>query len=551
MTAKRGPWIAAAALALVFGAQAWIASLDESVTWDEPGYVAAGYVNWVEGDYRLNRDHPPLMQKLEALPLLFMDVEAPPLDGEGGIDGAPGIDWDRDVNPRASYGRAFFFRSGNDPVALARASRAPVVLLGMALVLAIFAFTRALVGSEAALVASALAAFDPNLLTHGRLATEDLGCALFLFVAAWTLWRWLAAPTLGRALVCGVATAAALLSKYTGLLVLPIDAVLLAIAWWRQPPARPWRRTLGEGLAMAGCTLGVVNFAYGFGFFLDRYATGVLHLYPELAPQHLHYFFGQVSQTRFWYHAIASLAIKTPLSVWALGILAALAVARAPAARRHLPVILVPPLVVLLASCFDVSSPGVRRVLPALPFLLVFASLAVVAAPRAERADAPRLSRVAVWGLVALSALEAARTFPHHLPYLNPAFGGAERGPYVLDESNVDWGQALPALARWQREHREQLDGERLTLLYFGVADPAAYGVDAVPLDLQELADPPPGVVAVSSHYLAFFRKIAVASGQPTDWLSRYEPTAKVAHAIWIYRFPADTGTRPPNDGPR
>ena len=70
---------AAVVLALLFGVQVFTGSLDKSLTWDEPHYVAAGYANWVFDDYRLNADHPPLMQKLQALPLLWLPVEPPAL----------------------------------------------------------------------------------------------------------------------------------------------------------------------------------------------------------------------------------------------------------------------------------------------------------------------------------------------------------------------------------------------------------------------------------------------------------------------------------------
>ena len=61
---ERLAWAAALLLGLAFLVQERVASLDESLTWDETGYVAAGYLNLVDDDYRLNADHPPLMQKL-------------------------------------------------------------------------------------------------------------------------------------------------------------------------------------------------------------------------------------------------------------------------------------------------------------------------------------------------------------------------------------------------------------------------------------------------------------------------------------------------------
>ena len=129
---------------------------------------------------------------------------------------------------------------------------------------------------------------------------------------------------------------------------------------------------------------------------------------------------------------------------------------------------------------------------------------------------------------------EAVATYPHHLSYLNRAAGGSERGPHVFDESNIDWGQDLPALAAWQREH---LPDEPLRMLYFGSADPAAYGVRAVGFDVSLVEAPPPGTYAISAHYLVFFRKLAALTGADADWLTRFEPIGRAGYSIYLYRF--------------
>ena len=181
----------------------------------------------------------------------------------------------------------------------------------------------------------------------------------------------------------------------------------------------------------------------------------------------------------------------------------------------------------LFASFFDVTNPGIRRVLAALPFLLCFAGLAF-AAPR------PRWVTVVAALLLAGSAVEAVRAWPHHLAYLNDAVGGSRAGPRITDESNVDWGQELPRLAAWQREHAPD---EALRLLYFGSAEPAAYGVRAEPFDLADVEHPRPGLYAISAHYLAWFRKLEALEGADADWLDKYAPVDRIGQSIYIYRF--------------
>lgn len=518
--------VGAAACAFTFLLQVFVGSLEKSLTWDEPGYIAAGYVNWVRGDYRLNTDHPPLMQKLQALPLLFLDVSAPPVDDD--LFGAG-------RNPRATYGRRFVFGSGNDVARITRWARAPVMLLGFSLIFCVYGWGRQLYGPVVALLPTALAALSPNLVAHSKLATEDLGCAALMFCAVWTFWWSLQRARTVRSLSCGAVTGIALLSKYTALLLVPTYLLLSALAWRRRPnPTEPVQ--LLRNLALVGAVaFVVVGLAYGLRFRPDLYWEGVFRIYPDVNPDYSYYFWGRVWDEPRWYYALASLVIKTPLSTLLLLAMGALGAVCARNRDANSWFVLIPALVVLAASCFDITNPGVRRVLPALPFLLLFAAAAPRALPR-------RSGALAISLLVAWSALTALHIFPHHLSYLNAAFGGPERGPYVLDESNIDWGQDLPALAEWQREHPSS---EPLRLLYFGTAQPSAYGVRAVVFDLAQVEEPPSGTVAISAHYLAGLRKLQARTGADADWLSKYEPVAKAGHSIFIYRFPSARSPHP------
>jgi hypothetical protein len=502
--------LAALALAALFLAQAIPASLDESLTWDETGYIAAGYANLWQGFYGLNADHPPGMQKLSALPLSVPN--APLADAPRFLESE---------NPRAAYGREFFFGTGIDVEAASLRARAPVLLIAAGLVLAVFAWGRSLFGTRPALLAATLAALCPPLLAHGRLATEDMGCTAGMFVAVWMLWRATLAPSLSRAALCGIAVGGALLTKYTALLLAPIFVLL-----WLAPPAAGRRLPIGHVLLVTGIALGVASFGYGWTPRPDLYLGGILRIYPDIGDDYFFYFAGQVSDEAFAVHGLASLVAKLPASALAcLGLGAGLALR-----RRDTPGaiwLLVPPAVVLLASALDITNPGIRRVLPAVPFLLLFAA----SAAKDVQGQTHRVTLVAI---VIAAVLEAGFAYPRHLAFQSPLAGGAEGGPYLFDDSNVDWGQDLPALARWQRQH--QRPDETLTLHYFGSAEPAYYGVVAQPFDLDQLEDPPPGLYAVSAHYLVFYRKIALLDGADSDWLSKFTPVDR-ARSIYLYRF--------------
>jgi hypothetical protein len=511
---RRPAALLSGALALLFLAQALPASLGESLTWDETGYIAAGYANLWQGDYGLNADHPPLMQKLSALPLAGLVADAPPANAPRFLETS---------NPRATYGREFFFGHGLDVEAATLRARLPVMGLSAALILALYAWGSALFGAGPALLTAALAALCPPLLAHGRLATEDMGCTAGMFVAVWLLWRASEQPSWTRTVACGLAVGFALLTKYTALLLAPIFVGL-----WLLPPPGARRLPLPRAAALTGVAFAVVSLGYGWIPRPDLFFAGIGKIYPDVAPDYSFYLAGRVSESPFALHGLASVALKLPLSALVLLGIAGVRATRAGREGARSAWLLLPPAVVLLASAFDLTNPGVRRVLPAIPFLLLFAGQA------AFRPRHPAL--VATLALLAGGAgLEAAAAYPHHLAYLNPLGGGTRNGPYVFDESNVDWGQDLPALAAWQRAH--QREGETLRLYYFGSAVPAAYGVDAVRFELDQVEAPPPGLYAISAHYLVFFRKLAVLRGLDSDWLTKYEPIDRAGSSTWLYRF--------------
>ena len=100
---------------------------------------------------------------------------------------------------------------------------------------------------------------------------------------------------------------------------------------------------------------------------------------------------------------------------------------------------------------------GVRYLIPALPFVYVVAGLGVASI---HARPARWRSRGCLWML-----LPAMTIWPDHLPYFNELAclpsragdirleGGAACGTEWLNDSNVDWGQALPSLKEWLDRH--------------------------------------------------------------------------------------------------
>lgn len=138
---------------------------------------------------------------------------------------------------------------------------------------------------------------------------------------------------------------------------------------------------------------------------------------------------------------------------------------------------------------------GLRHVLPVYPFLFVAIGVAAAAAVR----HWPRWGAIAVGVLWLGLAAETIGAYPDYLAFFNVACGGSRGGIRLLSDSNLDWGQDMPAVAEWQKDHPDV----QLYLCYFGRADPEYYGLRCmmVPdtLESGRVRYPLPGVLAISA----------------------------------------------------
>jgi hypothetical protein len=201
-----------------------------SPTLDEPGHYRYGY-RILRGVAERWDDSKMPVSALNALPcFVFEKTGAPILD----LDEFSGpCDW--------------------------TLARAPTLLGGLALGLAIAAWSRALYGWPGALVSMGLFAFDPNLLAHSTLVTTDVFGALFLLLSLRAFARWLEVPGIRNSVLLGLSVGAAFISKYTAA-YLPV--IFLVAAFW--PRAKPAQgaghrmRISGAAIALA-LILAVIN----------------------------------------------------------------------------------------------------------------------------------------------------------------------------------------------------------------------------------------------------------------------------------------------------
>lgn len=468
-------------------------------TFDEPIYVTRGLERWRSGSMAG-------LMKLGTMPLP-VDVQTLPL-----------YLWER------CRGRPI------DPVSelhlvLPFARAATLLFWGLLLGHAWLAAS-SLGGRWAGALAVALLACEPILAAHASLATTDIAvtaCLLALLyhfrasrAGGW--WRRIAWPAFWFAL--------AVLAKASGLVFGALCLFLIEgqrCGWWRrsgireeegrtaalpgffaslkdlfqigllgmllvfiycgsdwQPQASllAWAKKLPPGPGSA-TVLWLVEHVRLF----SNAGDGIMRQVTHNIRGHGSYLLGHTDQRAMWFYfpVVLSIKVSAPL------LLAPLLLLVLNLRRRGGPWYgnwaLLCAFALLLFSLTCRVQIGVRFMFPLVALAAV--GLSAVLVRTVQALEAPVLRR----GLIAVTVAglgwtvtEALAVWPDGLCYVNPLWGGTEKGYQLVSEANYDWGQGLKQLARWQRRHHI----DNLSVWYFGT-DPALARLPAQPLHFQFL----------------------------------------------------------------
>ncbi len=489
-----------------------------SATFDEPLHVAAG-VRALTGDFSVNPEHPPLMKYLAGLGT-SAHVNPPPAT----VLGDPTAGWAWAV--RSLYGLSL---TGDSAV---QSARFAMSFVGLALVGSLIGLGYWYGGWAGLLAAGLVVGVDPLLRGHGALVTNDVLLTLCTLWASVAVAAWWKRPSLFLAVAVALAVGLACISKHNGLvlaalvalvavakviverkargvvLLLAITTIIPAIIWaaygFRFAPTPdatlhfdlPALRTRaevanrqagGDGNRLA---LTATTAAEQYHLLPESYLAGLVHSYG-VTRFNAAFADGQYFTTGQWWYFPYAASVKMPL-----GSLALVAMGFVLAVRRIGVGVWI--LMVGLAASL-VTSPlniGLRHALP-LMAVLTFAMIRGCAGCRWRGGIAIIFALMATGEVI---ATVATRTRNPGIAWFNK-FAGKETE--LLGDSNLDWGQGLVGLARWQREN----PSEKIYLAYFGTADPRSYGIVYQPIpgpaayEFGPPASPPtvPGVIAVSA----------------------------------------------------
>lgn len=530
-------------LVLLFLAQGVYFIAANSETYDEIPHIAAGYSYLATGDFRLDREHPPLTKEVEALPLfIFYRLPFQPDPQQ----------W-RDNNSY-TIGQDFLYNSTLPANYILTVCRLPNLFLGGLLVALIGWWAYRLWGSGAATLAMALGCFEPNFVAHSSLVNTDIGVALFIFSTLYLLWEYVNSPSWWRLAATGISMGLALVSKYSALILLPVMALIAASCFLisdgacfllpvRKSQSDQPRNRILEAIAVLCLillfALPVIPSAYLFHDF-SGWLNGLQTFVTHAEKGHGAFFLGKYSYDGWWNYFIVAFLIKTPIGSLILIAVSLVLYRTGTSLRwREATFLLLPVVTLFVATTQTKVNIGLRHILPVYPFLFVLASR-LTTIHFGRRWLAPFL----IAGMVVFTTVSSLRIAPHQLAYFNEFVGGPEQAYRYLSDSNLDWGQDLKGLKKYVQKENLPI----IYLSYFGLASPSYYGIRCqyVPGTWPLKWPPPTDKVPATAP-----RKILAISvynlqdaGRPYDplfrWLWTRSPVAKIGYSIFVYDLTGD-----------
>jgi hypothetical protein len=543
----------------------------ESVTFDEVAHTAACVSYLQKLDMRMNEEHPPLAKLLAAMPLVLRGAHADYTH----------FSWTFSNTIFHQYlaewvfGHWFLMR-WNDPYSTLLWARVPMLLLTLLLGFVLYSYGTRLGNAWGGLLCLSAFVTMPAFLAFGPLVLTDVAITLFWVLTVWLLPNMWLSPRRGTVIKFALVLAGALLSKFSsGLLffVFPAFALSLRLKPLPEQPIdkielRHWRRQAWRNLAKG--TLWAALFVYIVYFVLSwNQPTDSFQIIPHfpassllrrlLMPPWIYlrglagfalsagsrptYILGHHYSHGVWFYFPVLFLLKSPLSFLLLLLLVtatALLVKRRSPAKSRLPTgtntgidlrwrAIWVSLAVFVAACLlsrlDMS---IRHFLIALALII----LLLAPLPRALerlRPSSPQAARIGNWLTIALvlaSLVAASRAYPNYLPYLN-ILGLGRPGYLLVNDSNLDWNQALPDVESFVRQRA----AKQVLLEEYGFVDPAAYLPEAVPWDCQQPAPQDGGQwAAVSANYIA-------DSGN-CIWLMQYPQQILAGGSMYVVQLP-------------
>jgi hypothetical protein len=510
---------------------------------------------------RLNPEHPPLGKVLAAFPLAIRgahaDYSSPTWKLAADFFSAYAAQW--------IFGDAVLGR-WNDWKSTLMWARFPMLVLTLLLGWFVYYFGNRLGGSWGGLLCLTAYVTTPVFLVFGPLVITDLVVTLFALIALWELGEIWAMPSPRNALLFGVSLGAALLSKFTGLLIIPVVLLLFVqTRFWPtacQPAEnggerRAWRRArwscVLRGLLWAALTVYILYFVLSWNQpndALNRIGSGpwaslirrplmpvwlycrglLLMLLTSSRPTYL---LGHSHPHGVPYYFPVVFLLKSTLGFLVLLLLAAILgiifrrrrISVIPdEVRPHWRVLVIGFFVFLTACLLSRLDISIRHfMIPTALLVLMLAPL-----PRMISALPQRRLLQAVSVVLAVSCMvPILLAYPYFFPFVN-SFAFGHPVYYLLNDSNVSWNEGLPEVARFVKQERMA----EIELDWASLSDPALVVPEAQIWDCQAPTDHD------ASQWVAV-TAVSNLENRNCGYLQQYPHRQLAGGAFYIFKLPA------------
>jgi hypothetical protein len=550
---------AGAALTVLYGAVLVWNCARVGITIDEPTRLLGAQLYWMNLPDHHPKDQPPLLSivtgwapRLLKIPLMLDH----PIWQKQWKEHVSSFILDR--VPGETIGRLFF---------LARLGVVPFAILTALL---LWHWARRLLPETAAFLVFVLFLLLPEARGHAALVTSDMPATFAYLLSGYCAWRYWREPSLGRAVLLGLAAGLAVITKFS-LLIVPPLALLVVLG--RAIVGQEGRRTAPAAVAALVVLPWLVAVA-AYKFDTRRMtpaeladmerrqeyppaliaAARILTLVPS--PREMQdgiramgnyyrdgtrvFLLGKIYKYGHWAYYPVCLALKPPIGFQILLLLGLAVLARGLFQRTisgDRLFILAPGLVYLGFAMHSPIQVGIRLILPAIGYFVLVAGFGI------EWLRSRRWGNKALAAIFAFIVLSTGRVFPHDISYFNEWAGGPERGWRYLSDSNIDWGHLLPELAAYMKKHGIS----KVKMFPFGFDKPHRYfphgevEIQYTPWTPDRIKGPvyvpEPGIYAVPVSLLGgqFYEP------EFKDFLAYFrdrEPAVRLGYGLWIYYVP-------------
>jgi hypothetical protein len=573
-------WVFALGLTLILGFLSFGSSGGDSLTVDESPHIVAGYSYVIEGDYRLNPEHPPLLKLLSGISIWVGDkLTSQNIFFPNNISA-----WTERVNAQWDMGYEFLFKSGNDANTVIWWARLPTILIlllgGIYIVYSVNYHTRS---KSIAVISSILYAFSPNVIAHGRLVTTDLIASLtFLLVIDFWI-RYLKMPNWWNILYLTLAIGVAFLSKFSTILLIPLMILTgfsyLLIKYWKDKQFLFRSFILIRDFIIIG--LGVfiiINLVYFFtmhnmnidtqlrlvqesfpqenqisdltkqslstiiqapGFqYFGQYLLGQAMVIQRVGGGNTTFLLGEFTNQSFIEYFPLTYLLKENISVILIlsasifSLVNLLKSKNLDIKSKILSNWYIITIIGMIAIYWIISvrgnlNLGIRHILPAVILTYIIIAFGIVKLLIPLKFSKAILSLFLGWYILA-----TILTYPNYISNLN-ILAGQNQGYQIFTDSNLDWGQDLKRLNNWTK----QKNIDTLYIDYFGTADVNYYLPDTNIISVKSTDGPQIGYTAISATMFqdSFYNRKNNPNYQEYWWLKWRSPDYIIGNSILIY----------------